>query len=96
MSFGGDIDDTFDDTMEESQYDLMEDYDEGDNLFMPPEAGAEAQPTDGLRKELVMEAVGEIPAAQYLKPGLFSLNDRTAMGVVSFHHLFECSMLPLT
>ncbi|KAJ4384788.1 Anaphase-promoting complex subunit 1 [Didymella sp. IMI 355093] len=73
-----DIDDTIDDTMEESQYDLMEDYDEMDNLFSPPEEGAEAQPTDGLRKELVMEAVGEIPATQYLKPGLFALNDPTA------------------
>lgn len=86
MSFGGaDIDDTFDDTMEESQYDLMEDYDEGDNLFSPPEAGIEAQPTDGLRKELVMEAVGEVPATKYLKPGLFSLIDRTATAQVSLH-----------
>ncbi|KAF3005008.1 Anaphase-promoting complex subunit 1 [Curvularia kusanoi] len=86
MSFGGgDIDDTFDDTMEESQYDLMEDYDEGDNLFMPPEAGAEAQPTDGLRKELVMEAVGEIPATKYLRSGLFSLNDRPATALNDEH-----------
>ena len=78
MSFGGaDIDDTIDDTLEESQYDLMEDYDEGDNLFSPPEAGAESQPNDGLRKELVMEAVGEIPATQYLRPGLFALSDPT-------------------
>jgi anaphase-promoting complex subunit 1 len=93
MSFGGgDIDDTFD----ESQYDLMEDYDEGDNLFMPPEGGAETQPTDGLRKELVMEAVGEIPAIQYLKPGLLSLNDRTATGLVGLHHPVKCSVLPLT
>ena len=79
ISFGGaDIDDTLDDTMEESQYDIMEDYDEVDNLFSPPEAGAESQPTDGLRKELVMEAVGEIPATQYLKPGIFALSDPSA------------------
>ncbi|KAF2623369.1 hypothetical protein BU25DRAFT_400779 [Macroventuria anomochaeta] len=79
MSFGGaDVDDNCDDTMEESQYDLMEEYDEVDNLFSPPEAGAESQPTDGLRKELVMEAVGEIPATQYLKPGVFALSDSTA------------------
>ncbi|KAH6637496.1 negative regulator of mitosis [Boeremia exigua] len=79
LSFGGaDIDDTFDDTMEESQYDLMEEYDEVDNLFSPPEVDGEAQPGAGLRKELVMEAVGEIPATQYLKPGLFALSDPTA------------------
>lgn len=86
-----DIDDTIDDTMEESQYDLMEDYDEVDNLFSPPEAGAEAQPTDGLRKELVMEAVGEIPATQYLKPGLFVLNDPTVTAQVG--HRFPLKYL---
>jgi anaphase-promoting complex subunit 1 len=83
ISFGGaDIDDTLDDTMEESQYDLMEDYDEVDNLFSPPESGAESQPTDGLRKELVMEAVGEVPATQYLKPGIFALSDPTVTAQV--------------
>jgi anaphase-promoting complex subunit 1 len=68
--------------MEESQYDLMEDYDEVDNLFSPPESGAESQPTDGLRKELVMEAVGEVPATQYLKPGIFALSDPTVTAQV--------------
>lgn len=92
MSFGGaDIDDTLDDTMEESQYDLMEDYDEGDNLFSPPEAGAESQPTDGLRKELVMEAVGEVPATKYLKPGLFSLSDGSGTEQVGLRRPQEIS-----
>src|SRR5690242_564622 len=78
LSFGGvDIDDTLDDTMEESQYDLMEEYDEVDNLFSPPEVDGESQPAAGLRKELVMEAIGEIPATQYLKSGLFALTDPT-------------------
>lgn len=82
LSFGGaDIDDTIDD-MEESQYDLMEEYDEVDNLFSPPELDGEAQPAAGLRKELVMEAVGEIPATQYLKPGLFALSDPTVTAQV--------------
>ena len=83
MSFGGvDIDDTLDDAMEESTYDLLEDYDEVDNLFSPPEAGVEPQPTDGLRKELVMEVVDEISATQYLKPGVFALSDPSAMAQV--------------
>ncbi|KAJ8107030.1 hypothetical protein OPT61_g9146 [Boeremia exigua] len=78
LSFGGaDIDDTIDDTLEESQYDLMEEYDEVDNLFSPPDVDGEHSAA-GLRKEMVMEAIGEIPATQYLKTGLFALSNPTA------------------
>ncbi|KZM20036.1 anaphase-promoting complex [Ascochyta rabiei] len=78
MSFGGaDIDDTLDDTMEESTYDIMEEYNEYDDVFASPEDGAEPQPADGLRKELVMTVVDQIPATQYLKSGIFALSDPT-------------------
>lgn len=84
MSFGGvDIDDTLDDTMEESTYDIAEEYNEYDDVFASPEDGAEPQPADGLRKELVMTVVDRIPATQYLRNGVFSLSDPSATPTVS-------------
>ncbi|ORY15870.1 hypothetical protein BCR34DRAFT_477125 [Clohesyomyces aquaticus] len=74
MSFGGtSVDDTLEDIMDEDTFDTLEDYDELDDLFAPPEAGTEQSPMDGLRKELVISPVAEISAQKYLKPGVFSL-----------------------
>lgn len=85
MSFGGvDIDDTLDDTMEESTYDIAEEYNEYDDVFASPEDGAEPQPADGLRKELVMTVVDQIPATPYLRNGIFADSDATATASVSF------------
>ncbi|KAF1920633.1 hypothetical protein BDU57DRAFT_584000 [Ampelomyces quisqualis] len=75
MSLAASIDDTLEDVMDEDTFDTIEDYDELDDLFAPPETGGEPQPTDGLHKELVMTIVAEIPATQYLKSGLFALSD---------------------
>lgn len=61
--------------MDEDTFDALEDYDELDDLFAPPEIGGDSQPTGGLRKELVMSVVAEIPATQHLKSGLFALRD---------------------
>ncbi|KAF2869101.1 negative regulator of mitosis [Massariosphaeria phaeospora] len=70
MSFGGiSMDDTLDDIMDEDTFDTLEDYDELDDLFAPPEAGVEPQPTDGLRKELVMSSIAEISVINFLKSG---------------------------
>lgn len=75
MSLGaGSIDDTLDDIMDDT-FDTIEDYDELDDLFAPLDAGGEQEPMAGLRKELVMSVVAEVPARQYLKAGLFALND---------------------
>lgn len=75
MSLGGaSIDDTFDEAMDDT-FDTLEDYDELDDLFAPLEAGNEHENIEGLRKELVMSMVAEIPAQRYLKAGLFALND---------------------
>jgi anaphase-promoting complex subunit 1 len=75
LSFGASIDDTLDDLMDEDTFDALEDYDELDDLFAPPELGGDSQPTGGLRKELVMSVVAEIPVTQHLKSGLFALRD---------------------
>jgi anaphase-promoting complex subunit 1 len=75
MSLAASIDDTLDDVMDEDTFDTIEDYDELDDLFAPPDAGGDAQPTDGLHKEMVMSVIAEIPVTQYLKSGLFALTD---------------------
>ncbi|CAO2656129.1 Nn.00g049320.m01.CDS01 [Neocucurbitaria sp. VM-36] len=76
MSLGGaSIDDTLEDVMDEDTFDTIEDYDELDDLFAPPDAKAESQPGDGLHKELVMSVLAEIPVTQYLKSGLFALTN---------------------
>ncbi|KAF2685781.1 hypothetical protein K458DRAFT_336526 [Lentithecium fluviatile CBS 122367] len=75
MSLGaGSIDDSLDDIMDDT-FDTIEDYDELDDLFAPLDVGTDQEPMEGLRKELVMTVVAEIPARQYLKAGLFALND---------------------
>ncbi|KAF2800814.1 negative regulator of mitosis [Melanomma pulvis-pyrius CBS 109.77] len=75
MSMGGaSVDDTLEDIMDEDTFDTLEDYDEIDDLFSPPDAGVDQEPMDGLRKELVMSPVAEIVAEKYLKSGLFNLN----------------------
>jgi anaphase-promoting complex subunit 1 len=74
MSVGGaSVDDTLDDFMDEDTFDTIEDYDELDDLFSPPEAGFEQEPIDGLRKELVMNSVLQISAENYFKPGISSI-----------------------
>lgn len=73
MSLAASIDDTLEDVMDEDTFDTIEDYDELDDLFAPPEAGRDAQATDGLHKEMVMSVIAEIPVTQYLKSGLFAL-----------------------
>jgi anaphase-promoting complex subunit 1 len=75
MSLAASIDDTLEDVMDEDTFDTIEDYDELDDLFAPPDTGGEPQSTDGLHKEMVMSIVAEIPATQYLKSGLFALSD---------------------
>lgn len=77
MSLAASIDDTLEDVMDEDTFDTIEDYDELDDLFAPPDASGDIQPTDGLHKEMVMTIVAEIPATQYLKSGLFALSDPT-------------------
>ncbi|KAH7094879.1 negative regulator of mitosis [Paraphoma chrysanthemicola] len=74
MSLAASIDDTLEDVMDEDTFDTIEDYDELDDLFAPPDAGGDADPTDGLHKEMVMTVIAEIPVTQYLKPGLFALS----------------------
>lgn len=79
MSLGAaSIDDTLEDVMDEDTFDTIEDYDELDDLFAPPDAKAESQPGDGLHKELVMSVIAEIPVTQYLKSGLFALNSSSS------------------
>ncbi|KAJ4365618.1 Anaphase-promoting complex subunit 1 [Neocucurbitaria cava] len=74
MSLGAaSIDDTLEDVMDEDTFDTIEDYDELDDLFAPPDAKTETQPGDGLHKELVMSVIAEISVTQYLKSGLFAL-----------------------
>jgi anaphase-promoting complex subunit 1 len=73
MSLAASIDDTLEDVMDEDTFDTIEDYDELDDLFAPPGAGRDEQPTDGLHKEMVMSIIAEIPVTQYLKSGLFAL-----------------------
>jgi anaphase-promoting complex subunit 1 len=70
MSLGdASIDDTLEDIMDEDTFDTIEDYDELDDLFAPPENKVESQPGDGLRKELVMSVIADIPLSRYLKEG---------------------------
>ncbi|KAH7393880.1 negative regulator of mitosis [Phaeosphaeria sp. MPI-PUGE-AT-0046c] len=75
MSLAASIDDTLDDVMDEDTFDTIEDYDELDDLFAPPDTSNDPQPTDGLHKEMVMSIVAEIPVTQHLKSGLFALSD---------------------
>jgi anaphase-promoting complex subunit 1 len=76
MSLGAvSIDDTLDDLMDEDTFDTIEDYDELDDLFAPPDAKTGPRPGDGLHKELVISIITEIPVTQYLKSGLFALNN---------------------
>ncbi|OAL54890.1 hypothetical protein IQ07DRAFT_676842 [Pyrenochaeta sp. DS3sAY3a] len=79
MSLGGvSIDDSLEDVMDEDTFDTIEDYDELDDLFAPPDIKGEAKPGDGLHKELVMSVIAEIPVTQFLKPGLFALAHSSA------------------
>lgn len=76
MSLGAaSIDDTLEDVMDDDTFDTIEDYDELDDLFAPPDAKAESRPGDGLHKELVMSVIAEIPVTQYLKSGRFALSN---------------------
>ncbi|KAF2176422.1 hypothetical protein K469DRAFT_607442 [Zopfia rhizophila CBS 207.26] len=75
MSLGGaSMDDTLEDIMDEDTFDTLEDYDELDDLFSPHEGGFDQGPMNGLRKELVMSPVAEIPARKYLKGEFIPLN----------------------
>ena len=76
MSLGAvSIDDTLDDAMDEDTFDTIEDYDELDDLFAPPDAKDGPRPGDGLLKELIISVIAEIPITQHLKSGLFALGD---------------------
>jgi anaphase-promoting complex subunit 1 len=75
MSLAASIDDTLEDAMDEDTFDTIEDYDELDDLFAPPEASDDSQQTNRLHKEMVMTIVAEIPATRYLRSGLFALSD---------------------
>jgi anaphase-promoting complex subunit 1 len=73
---GGSIDDSLDDIMDDT-FDTIEDYDELDDLFAPLDKDIGQGSAEGLRKELVMSVVAEIPAQRHLKAGFSSLNDQT-------------------
>ncbi|CBX98125.1 similar to 20S cyclosome subunit (APC1/BimE) [Plenodomus lingam JN3] len=76
MSLGAaSIDDPLEDTMDEDTFDTIEDHDELDDLFAPPDGTAEPRPGDGLHKELVTSVIAEIPVTQYLRHGLFTLSN---------------------
>ncbi|KAH7138253.1 negative regulator of mitosis [Dendryphion nanum] len=91
ISIGGaSIDDTFEEMMDEDTLDTLEDYDELDDLFSPPEAGVWQEPIDGLRKELVMSPVAELSARKYMKPGLISLGD-IAQETQKSPNVFTCT-----
>jgi anaphase-promoting complex subunit 1 len=84
MSLGAvSIDDTLDDVMDEDTFDTIEDYDELDDLFAPPDAKTGPRPGDGLHKELVISVIAEVPATQYLKTGLFALGNPSVSQVQS-------------
>jgi anaphase-promoting complex subunit 1 len=83
MSLAASIDDTLEDVMDEDTMDTIEDYDELDDLFAPPEAGETSRPHDGLHKEMVMSIVAEIPATQYLRSGLFALSNPNTVSEVT-------------
>jgi anaphase-promoting complex subunit 1 len=64
MSFGGaSVDDTLEGIIDEDSYNTLEDYDELEDLFSGATYGGlyEQEPMTGLRKEMVMSKVGEIP-----------------------------------
>jgi anaphase-promoting complex subunit 1 len=84
MSLAASIDDTLEDAMDEDTFDTIEDYDELDDLFAPPEASDDSQQTNRLHKEMVMTIVTEISATQYLKSGLFALSDPAMKQEVHF------------
>jgi anaphase-promoting complex subunit 1 len=85
MSFGAvSIDDTLDDAMDEDTFDTIEDYDELDDLFAPPDAKSGPRPGDGLHKELVVSVIAEIPVTQHLKSGLFALGNPSAPQVCCY------------
>ena len=68
MSFGGaSIDDTLEDIMDEDSYDTLDDYDELDDMFASGGYGGafEQSPMNGLRKELVMSKIAEIPIGDH-------------------------------
>jgi anaphase-promoting complex subunit 1 len=88
MSLAASIDDTLEDVMDEDTFDTIEDYDELDDLFAPPDAEGDARETDRLHKEMVMTVVAEIPATQHLKSGLFALSDPTMISHVCC--IFRC------
>lgn len=76
MSLGAaSIDDTLEDTVDEDTFDMIDDYDELDDLFAPPDGTAEPRPGDGLHKEFVTSVIAEIPVTQYLRRGLFTLSN---------------------
>ncbi|KAF2278481.1 uncharacterized protein EI97DRAFT_431699 [Westerdykella ornata] len=78
MSVGGtSFDDTLNDIMDEDTFDTLEDYDELDDLFSPPDAGFEQEALHGLRKELVISPITEISVQEYLQPGFSTLKDAT-------------------
>lgn len=97
MSLGAaSIDDTLEDVMDEDTFDAIEDYDELDDLFAPPDDSAEAKPGDGLHKELVLSIIAEVPATPYLRNGLFALSTATSSEVRDESYVFDQDMLTIT
>ncbi|KAF2199760.1 hypothetical protein GQ43DRAFT_482173 [Delitschia confertaspora ATCC 74209] len=77
MSLGGaSIDETLEDIMDEDSFDTVEDFNELDEMFggLSYDGGLDQEPMDGLRKELVMSKVAEIPVQRYLKTEFTDLN----------------------
>jgi anaphase-promoting complex subunit 1 len=67
MSIGGaSIDDTLED-IEEDSFATVEDFDELDDMFSAYPREGDQEPMNGLRKEILMKKVTEIPVHQYLK-----------------------------
>jgi anaphase-promoting complex subunit 1 len=76
MSLGAaSVDDTLADIMDEDSFDTIEDFDELDDLFSPPETELEQEAISSLRKEIVVTSIAEISASKYLKVGTFTLRD---------------------
>jgi anaphase-promoting complex subunit 1 len=96
MSLAASIDDTLEDVMDEDTFDTIEDYDELDDLFAPPEAGRDSQAIDGLHKEMVMTVIVEIPVTKYLKSGLFALTNPIRDSLVSNTRTYVDRMYLLT
>ncbi|KAJ4290939.1 Anaphase-promoting complex subunit 1 [Kalmusia sp. IMI 367209] len=76
------MDDTFDETMDDT-FDTIEDYDELDDLFAPVDTSTDQGSLEGLRKELIMTEVEQIPVQKYLQPGLFALKDLASASKVT-------------